>query len=457
MSEGSNRQRLNGWKAVASHFRRDRSTVMRWSRERDLPFYRVPGGDHGSIFAFTDELDAWMARGKRRGDTPSVEPLDAPPPAAPRAPSTEAPVEAPASWLRRYGWLVALGVVALIGIALMLGAGNWSARRDRLPRNAAVAQDFVAARDYWARRSPADLETAIKLYRRVIAAEPTFAPAWVGLADTWLLAREYGGIDDATAYREAERTARQALALDPEIPGGLRALGFVSYWWRHDTAAAHGYFKRAIAADPDDAQSHFWYANMLSDVGDAAAADQAYDRARTLDPGSRPIAVERACALWQAGNDAEALRRLSALRRLYPTDATIHNCLAYVQIGRGDIRAFADAYRQLAEARNSAEQRALAAELDRAVARDPQQAHRVLIAAMREDVRAGRRPSLETAAYYASSMKDRPILVDVLDQAVIGGERWPSATIRQRIAERWRDDAEIASLITRLSPDKPKP
>ena len=45
-------RRIDGWKAIASYFGRDRSTVMRWMRERQLPVHRMPGGKQGTVFAF---------------------------------------------------------------------------------------------------------------------------------------------------------------------------------------------------------------------------------------------------------------------------------------------------------------------------------------------------------------------------------------------------------------------
>jgi hypothetical protein len=55
------RRRLDSWKAIASHLGRNVRTVIRWERERALPVHRVPGGRTGSVFAYTDELDAWLS------------------------------------------------------------------------------------------------------------------------------------------------------------------------------------------------------------------------------------------------------------------------------------------------------------------------------------------------------------------------------------------------------------
>lgn len=55
------RVRLVSWKEIAAYLRREVRTVIRWEKERGLPVHRVPGGQGGSVFAFTDELDRWAA------------------------------------------------------------------------------------------------------------------------------------------------------------------------------------------------------------------------------------------------------------------------------------------------------------------------------------------------------------------------------------------------------------
>lgn len=55
----SSGDRLNGWKMIAAHFGRDRTTVIRWARERGLPVHRLPGGKTATVFALRQELDRW--------------------------------------------------------------------------------------------------------------------------------------------------------------------------------------------------------------------------------------------------------------------------------------------------------------------------------------------------------------------------------------------------------------
>src|SRR4051812_43164814 len=54
--------RLDSWKAIADHLKRGVRTVQRWHSDYSLPVYRM-GGKKGSVYAYADELDQWLAAG----------------------------------------------------------------------------------------------------------------------------------------------------------------------------------------------------------------------------------------------------------------------------------------------------------------------------------------------------------------------------------------------------------
>src|SRR5215471_14523694 len=66
--EGVQRPRLNdedlleGWKAIADHLDKTERTVQRWEKSKALPVRRLRASsaeEHGRVFAFKSELDAW--------------------------------------------------------------------------------------------------------------------------------------------------------------------------------------------------------------------------------------------------------------------------------------------------------------------------------------------------------------------------------------------------------------
>src|SRR2546425_9759555 len=60
-------ERLDSWKEIAEYLRRDITTVIRWEREKGLPVHRVPGGKRHAVFAYREEIDAWLANGDSGG------------------------------------------------------------------------------------------------------------------------------------------------------------------------------------------------------------------------------------------------------------------------------------------------------------------------------------------------------------------------------------------------------
>src|SRR5512146_2114108 len=109
---GVNQDRIDGWKAIGQYFGRDRTTVIRWARERGLPVHRIPGGTSGSVYALRSELDAW-SRGApaEEPDLQPVEPLAEAPPVPADIRTSGTPSR------RRWPWIAA-AAAAVAGIGL---------------------------------------------------------------------------------------------------------------------------------------------------------------------------------------------------------------------------------------------------------------------------------------------------------------------------------------------------
>src|SRR5713226_4241460 len=63
------RKRLDSWKEIAAFFGRDERTVNRWEKELGLPVHRLPG-TKGRVYAFAEELAAWLASPRNAGADP---------------------------------------------------------------------------------------------------------------------------------------------------------------------------------------------------------------------------------------------------------------------------------------------------------------------------------------------------------------------------------------------------
>ncbi len=151
-------RRLDSWKAIADYLDRHVTTLQRWEHEEALPVHRHFHEKRGSVYAFTSELDAWLAqradririrRGARCAGGAAAAGIAAAPraPDAQRHPVGQAPVEVPpqpvssgaiAARPRVRLPVLAITAAVLIAVALTMAAGvakdRWAANEaDRAP------------------------------------------------------------------------------------------------------------------------------------------------------------------------------------------------------------------------------------------------------------------------------------------------------------------------------------
>lgn len=51
---------LQGWKEIAAYLKRGVRTAQRWEQTAGLPVRRPRPGERSPVFAFPEELEAWM-------------------------------------------------------------------------------------------------------------------------------------------------------------------------------------------------------------------------------------------------------------------------------------------------------------------------------------------------------------------------------------------------------------
>lgn len=430
--------RINGWKAIGAYFGRDRTTAIRWARDRDLPVHRLPGGKTATVYALTSELDQW-ARGQQTGSTP--ENASVVQPARIQRPS-------PRVWL--IGAAAVLAVVApMTAYLTRMNTTGQQSSSPALPSSPSVADAYMRARDLAGERSADALEEAIRLLQDVTRREPGFAPAYASLAEALLLSREFGMRSDREVFPRARTAARTAVRLDPGLAAAHRALGFIAYWSDHDRKAAGEAFRRAIELAPDQPLTHFWYGNVLADNGDHDDARRELDAARLGLPGSIAIQTDVAWAHWAAGDEMTATPALERIARDHPGFAVAHDCLSIIRLAKGDYAGYVAAFTAFAEARRDARLLAHARDLRAAQGQGIEAVRRLMTARAMADLEAdGDRPRA-WAAFIASVAGDRAGLLAVLRTAEDRHEVWGDSGLVRRIKDRWAGDAEVIGLLNR--------
>ena len=315
---------LNGWKAIASYCQRDERTVMRWAAQRGMPVHRIPGSDRAPVYALPEELAQWLA--SSRDAAAANVPAPAVPVVAPPSPVTPAPVRSP---LHRHR--LALAATGLAGVAAAwLAFGPAAHVKPTRPFSSSPRAEvaYLQGRYDLSSRTAYSLGQAVTEFNRAIANDQRFAAAYAGLAETYLMLREYADMPDAVAYPRAEALASVAVRLAPDLDAAHRSLGFVSFWWHRDIAAARREFGKALALNSDDAETHHWLATALSANGEQRAAFAEITIARRLDPQSTPILADYGFILCLSGQSAQGLAIIRSAAATAPRQAGPHSYLA---------------------------------------------------------------------------------------------------------------------------------
>ncbi len=398
MGDSSARQksnrRLDSWKEIAAFFGRDERTVRRWEKERSLPAHRVPGGERGGVFAYTDELREWLkgrgseleaaesgtirvvaekapANSEEIGGELVSEPAKSPVLLAPVLELRSAPARPKPSLARIVIWIAPLLVV----VGLMV-AFSFSHRETRYKNalagphtpNAEAQELYLKGEYHWTKRTPEDLNKAVDYFTQSIVRDPSYAQAYVGLADCYSLLREFSVMPPDEAYPRALAAAQKAVELDDSSPGAHNSLAFATYYWNWDPATAEREYKRALELDPNFVQGHHWYATFLLTSGRFPEALDQIEQARKLDPSSTTIQADKGRILFDAGRKREAFALLKQLESTDPTLATTHGYLAAIYFDRKDYENFFAESKQSAQLRHDEAALAIATAAERGFA-----------------------------------------------------------------------------------------
>jgi DNA-binding winged helix-turn-helix (wHTH) protein/Tfp pilus assembly protein PilF len=202
--------------------------------------------------------------------------------------------------------------------------------------NPDAEQFYLKGRFYWEKRTPEGLTKALDYFTQAIVHDPGYAPAYVGLADSYNLLREYTRMPASEAYPRALAAAQKAVELDDQSSEAHASLAFALFYGTWNAAGAEKEFRRAIDLNPNNAVAHHWYATYLSTLGRLPEAVAEIERAQSLDPASKSILADKGSLLYMAGRRDEGLALLKQLESTEPDFVSPHRYLKGVYFASGD-------------------------------------------------------------------------------------------------------------------------
>jgi TolB-like protein/Tfp pilus assembly protein PilF len=193
-------------------------------------------------------------------------------------------------------------------------------------------EDYLKGRYFWNKRTSDGLKDAIYYFSQAIEKDPSYAPAYAGLADSYALAGDwqYGVVPPKEAYPKAKAAAAKAVALDSTLGEAHISLAWCLDGFDWDWESAGREFKRGIELNGGYATGHHWYGWHLATLGRHGEAVAELEKAKSLDPLSLIIGADLAEELLIAHRYDEALKQSRETMNMDPFFALTHYVLGEV-------------------------------------------------------------------------------------------------------------------------------
>ncbi len=209
-------------------------------------------------------------------------------------------------------------------IRLELTGAEQNRLTQRPTENSDAYQAYVKGRYFWNKRTTEGLRKGLEYFEAAVALDPTYAQAYVGIADSYSILGLTNAMSPREAFLKAKQAASQALQMDPELADAHATLGFVHFYFDWDGVAAENEFQRALREDPNYAFAHAWYAEDLAAMGRFREATAEAKRAQELDPVSQTVGAVCGNVAYLAGQYDEAIDCLKTAIEIDPSYPRLH-------------------------------------------------------------------------------------------------------------------------------------
>jgi tetratricopeptide (TPR) repeat protein len=201
-----------------------------------------------------------------------------------------------------------------------------------------VANSFMGPRD------------SVEVFRQVLDRDPSYAPAWAGLAYAYGLQTWYEMMPSKLAMPLSKHAALRALELDHRLGLGHAMLGMAQAVLDWNWSAAETSFRKCIEVQPGLALAHEFYAHTcLMPQSRFQEALESTERAVDLNPLD-PVLCGGATFTYAAiGNYAAAARQHESGKQVNPNHPLVYGGIGTAYEMQGRLEEALAAYRKASE------------------------------------------------------------------------------------------------------------
>jgi DNA-binding winged helix-turn-helix (wHTH) protein/TolB-like protein/Tfp pilus assembly protein PilF len=212
-------------------------------------------------------------------------------------------------------------------LTLSLSSAEKQLLTKRYTENSEAYQLYLRGRYFWNKRTGDGLKKGISYFNEAVNKDPSYALAYVGIADSYSLLSDYQELPPKEAYPRAKNAAMRALELDERLAEAHATMAYIKAAYDWDWPGAEMEFRRAIELNPNYETAHQWYAEYLSGMGRHEEAKAEVRRAKEINPVSLIINAVEAWILYHAREYDQAIAQGEKVVEMDPQFAEVYEYL----------------------------------------------------------------------------------------------------------------------------------
>jgi tetratricopeptide (TPR) repeat protein len=321
--------KLNSWKEIARYLEREVRTVQRWEKTDGLPIRRLYHEKRGSVYAFTEDLDAWVDSRQAALRSEEVN-------SRPR--------------LRLSIYATALACSFVLFLALTVhhrinsGLTNQSRERALMAVPPPAREAYLRGLYFLELQTGEGIHKSIPEFETALQEDPTLAASYARLAEAHTDLGLGGDANHEMAIARA--MADRAMHLDSTSAEAHEARAVVYAYGDWNWKRAEAEYREALRLDPNLATTHSNYAQLNAILGEHDLAIAEARRAWELEPLSPTLGASLAWFYYWGHRFDEAIAISRKVLVSQPGFYSAQSCIVRALISQGHLEEARNELRQ---------------------------------------------------------------------------------------------------------------
>ena len=203
------------------------------------------------------------------------------------------------------------------------------------PVNPEAYEAYLRGQFHLGRQSASDLDAALQYFDLALEKDPSYAVAYVGIAQVWSRRELFGIVPPDEARPRVKAAAQQAIRLDSTLVEAQHRLASIRTWEEWDWEGGEAGYQRVIQLNPNYPAARRGYASLLEILGRLEEAMVQIERALEVDPFNEGFQGNYGAMLIRAGRYDEGIAQIQNALKTAPNAPGLHAELRDAFLAKG--------------------------------------------------------------------------------------------------------------------------